>query len=176
MLPPRRRSPDPVEARTGHSPLGLPLTLSDPERSVARSHCRAVEIALEATQEMGRPIAVAGVLGTVRSAELHAAGAARPLAQIAALALAGTDVLPALPASRPAGDEEASGRLRGEGLTTREREIAALVASGLSNREIAARLVISKRTVDAHVSHIFVKLGLCSRVQLTVWLRDRVPA
>ena len=62
-----------------------------------------------------------------------------------------------------------------EGLTAREREIALLVARGLSNRDIAARLVISKRTVDAHVNHIFAKLGLSSRVQLTIWLRDRAP-
>jgi predicted ATPase/DNA-binding CsgD family transcriptional regulator len=60
-------------------------------------------------------------------------------------------------------------------LTGRETQIAALVASGLSNREIAERMVISKRTVDAHVDHIFSKLGISSRVQLTVWLRDRVP-
>jgi len=58
-------------------------------------------------------------------------------------------------------------------LTKREREIAELVASGLSNREIAARLFISKRTVDAHVEHIFSKLEISSRVQLTVLLRDQ---
>jgi predicted ATPase/DNA-binding CsgD family transcriptional regulator len=58
-------------------------------------------------------------------------------------------------------------------LTKREREIAELVASGLSNREIAARLFISKRTVDAHVEHIFGKLEISSRVQLTVLLRDQ---
>src|SRR5260370_28690855 len=58
------------------------------------------------------------------------------------------------------------------GLTNREHEIAALVASGMSNREIASRLFISKRTVDAHVEHIFGKLGISSRVQLTIWLRD----
>jgi non-specific serine/threonine protein kinase len=57
-------------------------------------------------------------------------------------------------------------------LTKREREIAELVAGGLSNREIAGRLFISKRTVDAHVDHIFSKLELSSRVQLTVLLRD----
>jgi non-specific serine/threonine protein kinase len=59
-----------------------------------------------------------------------------------------------------------------DGLTRREQEIAELVASGLSNREIAARLFISKRTVDAHVDHIFSKLEISSRVQLTVLLRE----
>jgi len=50
-----------------------------------------------------------------------------------------------------------------------------MVASGLSNREIAARLFISKRTVDAHVEHIYAKLEVSSRVQLTVWLQDQAP-
>jgi predicted ATPase/DNA-binding CsgD family transcriptional regulator len=111
-----------------------------------------------------------GALGAAKYAELHAAGAARPLAQIAALAIAGTDVLPG-----PRAAAETSGWEGSEGLTVREREIAVLVARGLSNRDIAARLVISKRTVDAHVNHIFAKLGLSSRVQLTIWLRDRAP-
>ena len=82
-------------------------------------------------------------------------------------------MLPELPDPRSA--DELSGWEGSEGLTAREREIAVLVARGLSNRDIAARLVISKRTVDAHVNHIFAKLGLSSRVQLTIWLRDRVP-
>jgi len=60
-------------------------------------------------------------------------------------------------------------------LTRREREIAELVAKGLSNREIAAQLFISKRTVDAHVEHIFSKLEISSRVQLTVMLQERGP-
>ena len=57
-------------------------------------------------------------------------------------------------------------------LTGRELEIAGLVAQGLSHREIAGRLVISKRTVDAHVEHIYGKLGVSSRVQLTAWHRS----
>ncbi len=57
-------------------------------------------------------------------------------------------------------------------LTRREREIARLVANGRSNREIAGQLFISKRTVDAHVDHIFSKLDISSRVQLTVMLRE----
>jgi predicted ATPase/DNA-binding CsgD family transcriptional regulator len=60
-------------------------------------------------------------------------------------------------------------------LTRREREIALLVASGLSNRDIATRLFISKRTVDAHVEHIFAKLEISSRVKLTMWLQSQVP-
>ncbi|HEX4291045.1 MAG TPA: LuxR C-terminal-related transcriptional regulator, partial [Trebonia sp.] len=58
-------------------------------------------------------------------------------------------------------------------LTRREREIALLVASGLSNRDIATRLFISKRTVDAHVEHIFAKLEISSRVKLTMWLQSQ---
>ena len=76
----------------------------------------------------------------------------------------------------PQAADEAGGWAGSEGLTAREREIAVLVARGLSNRDIAARLVISKRTVDAHVNHIFAKLGISSRVQLTIWLRDRAAA
>jgi predicted ATPase len=51
-------------------------------------------------------------------------------------------------------------------LTTREREVAALVALGLTSKDIAARLVVSKRTVDSHLEHILGKLGYNSRVQV----------
>jgi len=54
-------------------------------------------------------------------------------------------------------------------LTAREQEIAALVAEGLSNRAIAARLVISTRTVDGHVERILAKLGFSSRAQVAAW-------
>jgi non-specific serine/threonine protein kinase len=127
---------------------------------------------LEGYHQRSTALAV-GTLGGAKYAELHAAGATRPIAQIAALAVAGADVLPELP--DPTAADEVSGWEGNDGLTAREREIAMLVARGLSNRDIAARLVISKRTVDAHVNHIFAKLGLSSRVQLTIWLRDRVP-
>ncbi|MEV0399271.1 LuxR C-terminal-related transcriptional regulator [Actinoallomurus sp. NPDC050550] len=51
-------------------------------------------------------------------------------------------------------------------LTRREREIADLVAEGLSNKEIAAALVISQRTAEGHVEHILRKLGFTSRSQI----------
>jgi DNA-binding NarL/FixJ family response regulator len=51
-------------------------------------------------------------------------------------------------------------------LTPREREIADLVAAALSNRQIAARLVLSERTVESHVSSILAKLGLANRTEI----------
>jgi predicted ATPase/DNA-binding CsgD family transcriptional regulator len=61
-------------------------------------------------------------------------------------------------------------------LTRREREIAALVARGLGNRDIAGQLYLSKRTVDSHLEHIFAKLGFTSRTQLTNWILGQLPA
>ena len=50
-----------------------------------------------------------------------------------------------------------------------EQQIAALVADGLSNREIAAQLVISERTAQNHVQHILGKLGFANRAQIAAW-------
>ena len=61
-------------------------------------------------------------------------------------------------------------------LTRREREIADLVADGLSNREIAAKLVISRRTAEGHVDHILGKLGFTSRVQIAAWVAEHRTA
>ena len=58
-------------------------------------------------------------------------------------------------------------------LTPREEEVATLVAQGLTNRQIAARLVISEATAETHLARIFKKLDLHSRTQLTIWLKDR---
>jgi predicted ATPase/DNA-binding CsgD family transcriptional regulator len=55
-------------------------------------------------------------------------------------------------------------------LTRREREVAALVADGLTNREIAQRLFISERTADGHLEHIREKLGFNSRAQIAAWV------
>ena len=58
------------------------------------------------------------------------------------------------------------------GLTEREREIALLVTAGRTNREIAEQLVLSTRTIEAHLRNIFGKLGVRSRVELTRALGD----
>jgi non-specific serine/threonine protein kinase len=54
-------------------------------------------------------------------------------------------------------------------LTRRETEVAALAARGLTNRDIAARLFLSVRTVEVHVDHILTKLGFHTRTQLAAW-------
>jgi DNA-binding NarL/FixJ family response regulator len=57
-------------------------------------------------------------------------------------------------------------------LSERELEIIELVATGLTNQEIAGQLTISKRTVDNHVSNIFTKTGAKNRVALINWAMD----
>ncbi|HEV2253191.1 MAG TPA: LuxR C-terminal-related transcriptional regulator [Streptosporangiaceae bacterium] len=57
-------------------------------------------------------------------------------------------------------------------LTGRQLDIARLVADDLSNSQIAARLFLSERTVETHITNIFNKLGLNSRTQLSRWVAD----
>jgi DNA-binding NarL/FixJ family response regulator len=58
-------------------------------------------------------------------------------------------------------------------LTTREREVARLVAQGLTNRRISEELSISERTVTTHVGRILKKLGLASRTQIAAWIAEQ---
>jgi len=58
----------------------------------------------------------------------------------------------------------------GKPLTPRERQVAELLARGLSNREISVALVISQRTVEGHVDHVLSKLGLSSRTGVADWV------
>ena len=73
----------------------------------------------------------------------------------------------AAPAARRELSEEARRDL--DSLTEREREMTALVATGLSNDEIAARLVLSPATVKTHVNHAMAKVGARDRAQLVVF-------
>ncbi|MGW5147254.1 protein kinase domain-containing protein [Rhodococcus koreensis] len=58
-------------------------------------------------------------------------------------------------------------------LTKRERQVAALIAEGLTNQAIADRLVISPRTAQGHVEHILAKLGFTSRTQVAAWVVEQ---
>jgi len=67
-------------------------------------------------------------------------------------------------ARRPAGGE----------LTRREREVLALVGQGLANKQIARRLGIGERTVKAHLTSIFQRLGVTDRVQAALWAQQNL--
>jgi predicted ATPase/DNA-binding CsgD family transcriptional regulator len=107
-------------------------------------------------------------LGTVRFEILWAIGGSRDVEEaldIVMVAVGAADLqdLPAPTAAR-------GGRFN---LTPREQEVLALVASGMSDGEIATSLVISKKTVSVHVANIKAKLGASSRVEVaTIALRE----
>jgi len=58
-------------------------------------------------------------------------------------------------------------------LTPRQREVAALIARGLTNGQIAEQLVVSPHTVERHVENILDKLRVSSRTEIAVWLVER---
>lgn len=73
------------------------------------------------------------------------------------------------------GEPEPAGTLAMPGLlTTRETEIAQLLMRGMTNKQIASKLVIAKRTVDSHVQNILIKLGISSRSQIAALLNECV--
>jgi DNA-binding CsgD family transcriptional regulator/Tfp pilus assembly protein PilF len=73
----------------------------------------------------------------------------------------------------PSPGESGSGPAVPSALTPREREIAAMIARGLTNRGIADELVISQATVARHVANILTKLGFSSRAQVAAWMAGR---
>ena len=77
---------------------------------------------------------------------------------------------------RPLGAAPAAGRDAWPSLTPSELRIAGFVAEGLTNKDIAQQLFVSPHTVDAHLKHIFTKLDIHSRVELTVLtMKHRTP-
>ena len=78
---------------------------------------------------------------------------------------------------RTAGPQSAALRLETYGVTAREREVAALIAQGCSNAEIAAALVVSPYTVQDHIKNLFEKTGVGSRRELVarIFLDDYLP-
>ncbi len=110
-------------------------------------------------------VAVLKGLGQQAFGAAWAEGRRMPLEVVVDYAL-GRVELPAPAPSAPAVGKDAGT----SPLTSRELEVARLVTQGLSNREIGKTLVISERTVDAHVQHILNKLGFNSRAQIAAWV------
>jgi predicted ATPase/DNA-binding CsgD family transcriptional regulator len=103
-----------------------------------------------------------GEVGTEKFAAALARGGALTLEQVIAYAL--EEKLGELPDQRRA---ERGPETR---LTHRELEIAELVAEGLTNKEIAARLTIAQRTAEGHVERVLTKFGFTSRAQIAAWV------
>ncbi len=108
----------------------------------------------------GRRPAEAAALGAEAGTRAGAAGAV-------------TLLLGADPRITGALDE--SGPASPSGLTAREVEVARLIATGATNRQIAATLHISPKTVGAHVEHILTKLGAARRTEIAAWASTRAP-
>jgi len=114
-------------------------------------------------------VAAARGLGEPAIERLWATGSGLTADSAVALALdaAGQAPPPAGAASGPG-----TAAARPAGLTPRERQIVALIASGASNKAIAAELVISPATAARHVANILAKLGFSSRSQVAAWARE----
>jgi DNA-binding NarL/FixJ family response regulator len=136
----------------------------------AAEQARAAELGLdefEAGLMLGRALAAAGRRDEAaevlqNAATLAADGGARKMVDAAGREL------------RRIGSRLGAGTARAgsaggglDGLTDREREIAALVAEGKSNKQVAATVFLSEKTVEHHLSRVFAKVGVRSRVELT---------
>jgi DNA-binding CsgD family transcriptional regulator len=117
-----------------------------------------------------RPYMARGRLGLARALrETGEPGRAVALARTAAADARRLD-MPGLLRQADTFLGDASARARAaDPLTDREREVVALVAQALSNRDVARRLVLSERTVESHVRRILAKTGLTSRSELIRW-------
>jgi DNA-binding CsgD family transcriptional regulator len=95
----------------------------------------------------------------------------------ASLPEGGADGRVAIVLERTASPQTTAIRLEAHGVTAREREIATLLAHGLTNPEIAARLVLSPYTVQDHIKNLFEKTGVSSRQELVarIFIDDYLP-
>jgi DNA-binding CsgD family transcriptional regulator len=124
---------------------------------------RAVEEHEQVGDRFGRA-RVRLALGVVRRRQRQKAAARRALEDALT---AFTDLGAATWAERARAElGRIGGRTREAGLTAAERRVAALVAQGRTNREVAAALFIGERTVETHLSHVYAKLGVRSRAEL----------
>jgi DNA-binding CsgD family transcriptional regulator len=162
-------------ADTLESVAALAAADKQPERAVQPSGAAAgVRESIGARlSPMGRArldqwlVRVRQILGEESIRSAWEAGHAISVAQAVELAFAATQ-------APPSGSNRTSDRSgqRVADLTLREKEVATLLAHRLTNRQITERLVITERTVGAHIGHILDKLGFNSRHQVGVWAAE----
>jgi non-specific serine/threonine protein kinase len=171
------RAPIPLRAGAGAATAALPWPGAPEGEALERLVGACLELfgdeGLERLVAVGLELAAgaARAKGQARRAA-RLAGAVAALAGGAALAPVGLAHAP----SPAAGPTARAGRDPWGPLSAREREVAALIAEGLTNRQIAEQLVISERTADTHVQNILSKLGLVCRAQVAAWVATRARA
>lgn len=146
----------------------------DPRRAATLAGC-----AETAWRRSGASIETVGALRRYRDASLEQLRARLPERVLTSLMAAGAELTAAQALDYALGVEDGD---RTEShpaevfrpLTNREWQVAQQVADGLGNRQIAGRLAISPRTVDAHVAHILEKLAFGSRTQVAAWVTERL--
>jgi predicted ATPase/DNA-binding CsgD family transcriptional regulator len=124
---------------------------------------------------IGQYLTAAGSLGDAAVTRLWEEGAALTPDQAVALALSGSGAVAAGSSGGLGGGGGAgavAGRPLPNQLTPRERQIIELIATGLSNRQIAEELVIAPATAARHVANIMAKLGFSSRSQIAAWAKS----
>ncbi|HEY8044761.1 MAG TPA: LuxR C-terminal-related transcriptional regulator [Streptosporangiaceae bacterium] len=161
-----------LRAAAGHPPsAGAGARLEDLLGPARRSlgELRAATL-LEEGRAMGADEAVRYAIGAPGSGPDAAGGAAAGWLPRPRPAGGDGPPGPAAEGSGPGAATPPGGAAMPSTLTPREREIAALIARGLSNRAIADELVISQATVARHVANMLTKLGFSSRAQIAAWV------
>ena len=169
----------------GCSTAGSPSTRRAP---TIRAHAEGLLALAEGDHDAGRrgaarrvlaepdPCLAKPVIGTLRTALAEALlGAGDRAGALVAIRQAIDDDFGRWPGVRKDRAEALARRLQGAStradgeLTAREREVAALLADGLTNGQLAERLFISPKTAAVHVSNILAKLGLSTRAEIAAW-------
>jgi DNA-binding CsgD family transcriptional regulator len=149
--------------------LGCHAALSGQPRLAARLLGAADTVRTEAGANVMRFLVPA--LAQAKASAVAALGGARFEAELEAGKRMDRDAASQLALGKPAHDAATAAGDAGAGpLAKREADVARLVADGLTNKQIGARLFISERTVDSHVRSILNKLGFSSRAQIAAWI------
>ena len=156
---------DPVDALVGYARHAAGLVHEDVEHlEAAMTAFATARLPLE---EARSRLAFATLVAS--SDRALAAAEARAAAETFAWLGARAELDQAWALHRDLGGPARTGVRREGELSDREQEVLALVAQGLSNREIATRLYISPKTASHHVSHLLAKLGLRNRAEAAAW-------
>jgi DNA-binding CsgD family transcriptional regulator len=162
----RRRAKGPllaVSERAMHTNAAAAQLLQPADHAVLWTWA---SLALASTAPAGAELQLAsGLLVTARARAVQGGGVL--IGALILLRPAGPTEAPPAP-GQPARNHAAAGRPEygWESLTDTERHVAAIIASGATNREAAAQLYLSRHTIDFHLRQIFRKLGISSRVEL----------